>query len=1524
MKIQGENIMVRKVLLVFFIVLIVGSPSIVTICRLDSSELPSNSNVNISHHVPRLSSHTNFSKAELLVSLKPDVKLSTQESIYSNRSREEAQNETSSSTVVPRNFLPVKKLLSQFDVVIDNLYPKAIEINKSSIKYLLNFTIVDGEGSSSDIIQNITLFRVDNSSEYYKITTWQNFTYLGGTDYSLRFILNETIISSLTLGYYNLTLFTKVVTVESSSTISLPAKDLNVKIMSLSPLGFNNKYDYNQTFDVKIEVKETLDGVTYNAITYLPALYDENGSIVNPNTTIISSTKDTEVFLYFSKFISNNSLEGTYTFNVTLSAERARQFDEADHIFSVLITSPDGIAENVNTTVQAKSTILLVKVKEVYIGSKRFNWDNITNSGKEHATFRINVNTSVKVSYDIYTDTGDLYTSAGQVVTYQNPNSPDDPFAILTNTSFADGFDSIVLESNITSPSEGYPLFIYVRGHQTSQANYTSNVTIYWDLLGYNLNYFDNKGETGDKGLGLDVNETWTLTFTVIYVSDGSLAYSSSIQYRYPDDNTGWINLTDGQGSDSRDGSFIINRTESSAKIVLLEVRIINGSIQDYSGTNYVNQTKGEEIFSLTIIWTYLKINMTSSEVDSRLGILQSTDINISVTWAHNASLPFNGIVYAREDEERERAISITDGKGVWAGVVNDAVGKYRYSMSRVDDSTFGITSFFNSSEGVDVFVEIIWDAIEFTFSNSYDNSTDPLLQVWEASVNSSWGFFVNINTNATLYVYGRHLYDNSSFHGVALLYALTTGANYTLSFDSNGIAVWKGDLSSVKLPVEFSVMAITVSTEVDWGVMRIGTWIQVEITWDRLIVILEAKRSYSHGSWADIYVKYAYEVSPIAVNPSHVTYDLTLYNGTIQNISWTHFRDFSLQAVKRDYFVTNFYDSRTGLIGADILFKWEGEEAQSGILTVYWVDDRSPEILDRYVIELGNGTILIIVIATDNTEDWIGTGISDVILIDKRAKVDEVFPLSPKSIEISPGIFQYIFRYNYNQIVPGFGDYFSFSFNETLKFALRLVDKGTPDFPGDLGVPNAIETNVFILTAGKDDYKPVFISQEGVIINSSFLTNPELSSVQITDGTVEFSVIVQDMYWSGLKEDSVVILITDLSKNSIFRGNMNLSSTLTDIRSELEFSVVLTLNVLHDYEVTVIVTDNYGNTNNHTIILLVEDRVAPRVLEVQSQKTTDRKLRVTVVLEENGLGIEFVRFRLGDSGLWYNLSKVGGSGGTTSSTASYSAVIPLPLFLDNIITSKTFDYMVWVRDRSGNENLESSISSSYFDSFEATALLFEPWILLILGLVLIISIVAGIRIASRTEGYDMRQIISESERISREEILIQMDEYALGVTVNFFDQVQGPVPVIWEPQLLEDHEQVMLDLSDKSFSTLEFVGIDEYERSGTFDFSTGSYECTALGYSFAIENPGARGGKENLTIVLLLRREWGENLLIFQDELLGKLREIRVLVENKQPPSEIEAKARELRELVSRLMIAFNHIYLKEEKKEESESKVE
>ncbi|MHA2096647.1 MAG: hypothetical protein ACW98F_18685, partial [Candidatus Hodarchaeales archaeon] len=57
--------------------------------------------------------------------------------------------------------------------------------------------------------------------------------------------------------------------------------------------------------------------------------------------------------------------------------------------------------------------------------------------------------------------------------------------------------------------------------------------------------------------------------------------------------------------------------------------------------------------------------------------------------------------------------------------------------------------------------------------------------------------------------------------------------------------------------------------------------------------------------------------------------------------------------------------------------------------------------------------------------------------------------------------------------------------------------------------------------------------------------------------------------------------------------------------------------------------------------------------------------------------------------------------------------------------------------------------------------------------------------------------------------------------------------------------------------------------------------------------------------------KEWGDNLLVFQDELVEKLREIRNLVETKTDPVTITRSARELREFVSRLMISLDRLYL-------------
>ncbi|MHA2330048.1 MAG: hypothetical protein ACXACR_16140, partial [Candidatus Hodarchaeales archaeon] len=529
------------------------------------------------------------------------------------------------------------------------------------------------------------------------------------------------------------------------------------------------------------------------------------------------------------------------------------------------------------------------------------------------------------------------------------------------------------------------------------------------------------------------------------------------------------------------------------------------------------------------------------------------------------------------------------------------------------------------------------------------------------------------------------------------------------------------------------------------------------------------------------------------------------------------------------------------------------------------------------------------------------------------------------KSYQLTPGIHRYYFTYDFNQEIA-----FQFNFNELLMFELIVTDNGLPDFPEWLDSKrnsHTVGTGLFSLRANYDQYKPLFIKKDGSEMNVIYknISTVDTSSdiTNITDGAIVITVSVQDPLWAGLSSHSVRLIITDISTGITLRNEtMVFMKALGDNRSEFQFKWEEILVVRETYQFNVTVTDNAGNTNSLTREVEIEDHVAPRVRDVQLIPTDDRKLNITIKFEEKGVisGVTVGIVYMGEIIKWVNLSRQqgGGVGGQTTpglNTEIFSALAQLDLDVFDFISLKTYSIVLSVSDNAGNSKYydsreleETWVGKNIDESFNP--LIFHPVFLLSSGIFLLIGIIVGIRITSKTVGYDLKQVMVESKKVSREVLLTMMDEYALGIIISFFDQVQGPVPVIWEPPLLEDQHQIMLDLSDKSFSTLEFVGLDEDERSSTFDFSTGSYDCTALGYSFAIENPQARGGKENLSIVLLLRKEWGDNLLTFQDVLLEKIREIRKLIEAQEPEAVIEKKGRDLREFVSRLMITFNKMY--------------
>ncbi|PWI49219.1 hypothetical protein CEE45_02440 [Candidatus Heimdallarchaeota archaeon B3_Heim] len=1476
--------------------------------------------------------------SKILPRLMSSNSVQLEESVSSSEITDNHESDLSSLNAFHTNpfFSPRFGISASDDLTITKISPEAMEKNATSMTFILNCTIEGAIGvNGSEDIENLIITNGSN----FKITDWsggwvelqdENGTFID--QYSLTFTLNNSFLTTLELGSYDLIMYTNVSGHLSSDSISLPMRDVRVDILSVSPAAeFNNKLDNEQPFTIEIQVKNYTTNSNFYFVDFLP-------NITNSNPKAIVKSTTTSGELTFAGFISNTTAEGRYTLNYSLPVSVSQEFNEGDHELIVSVTTVEGITDNTTVQFTAKGTIYYVILEELTVESyPPISYDDLVSGTQENIKFRLNVNDTLNVTFHVFDSEQGTNSPRRHSIGYQNPNRPEDPTALLYQETNDFGIGSIALSATDLTPTSGYSLLFFVRGHRTSQEiNKPSNMTIFWDLLVFDYIYTDNNENSGSnilpsqKALWVDVNESWNLELGVFYASDGSSAMGGNVSYKFGTES--WYNLTDGTNGDDLDGIFTINYTHLNASIVPFHCIITSGSAFDPQGTLFVDKTAGDANFTLIITWTYLIIDMFPEELDRRLSTVNQTSVFLSASWAHDENLTFDEIIVVEDDVWFIASeVPMTAGFGVYSGLIQFDTGIYGYRIKEIDDSTYGITKFTNSSvidiENPSVSVDLIWEEIKFVYSNiQYSNLSD-----WDnIGVDK---FFVNYGEEGTLYIYGRHSFDQSPFNGTALVFAFQTAQNYSVSF-VNGFAVWNGDLTDYGGTVDFAVMEIT--TEIDFDVLYVSTEVySIIISWDKIVLTLKANITASHGTWSDIYVTYNYLISDEIVNPSSISYTLLLNNGTLrENVSWTHFRDFSFGPDNHTYLITSIIDTNTSLSEAQIQYQWLDidMDPKVGDLVVYWIDDKAPQVVELYTYDFGNGTILIVVDISDDTEAWNGSGVDTVVLFDKRPDVFYNFLGDIEYIILPSGVYRYYIRYTYNQEInnsEGLSlSYFQFDFDEDdpLTFSLEISDQVKPDqYPdivGDLLKTNTI-TEIFTVRADYDPYDPKFNLKAGTEISVFYLNLDEIDDLSnITDGDVVISVFIQDEIWSGINTSYVRILITDIEMNVTTTSLMTIAASpqFLNKRAELRFDWNGTLTVGKTYRLTVLIADNAGNNVNSTIEVTIEDHVAPRIKSIKITQNTDRILSINVTVNELGFGVEYVQvgiFNLEGTQVfqWVNLTKQVGKGSRVDQDQSiyYYATTTLPLDLFDLVSSKSYSIQIKLADKTGNwkiydqgdlESLNLPVDGSL------PPLVFHPYVLLFGAIILISAIIIGIRITSRTEGYDLKKIFDEGEKISREVILTQMDEYALGVTVNFFDQIQGPVPVIWEPALLEDQEQVMLDLSDKAFSTLEFIGIDETERTGTFDFSTGSYECTALGYSFAIDNPQARGGKENLTIVLLLRKEWGDNLLVFQDELTEKLREIRDMIETQKDPIEIGKKARELREYVSRLMLSFNKLY--------------
>jgi hypothetical protein len=142
--------------------------------------------------------------------------------------------------------------------------------------------------------------------------------------------------------------------------------------------------------------------------------------------------------------------------------------------------------------------------------------------------------------------------------------------------------------------------------------------------------------------------------------------------------------------------------------------------------------------------------------------------------------------------------------------------------------------------------------------------------------------------------------------------------------------------------------------------------------------------------------------------------------------------------------------------------------------------------------------------------------------------------------------------------------------------------------------------------------------------------------------------------------------------------------------------------------------------------------------------------------------------------------------------------------------------------------------------------------------------------------------------------------------------QRHGPIPIIIIPEILKDNFTKLVELSDRSFSGTGFSEDFTVEIPSNYDFMLShGVRTSVMSFGFALERPEARGGKENLTLNILIHQEVFPLVQSFQKEIKRKVHAIHVRMDkNPSEKDKIRKGVFELRKYISSIVLSYERIY--------------
>jgi len=167
-------------------------------------------------------------------------------------------------------------------------------------------------------------------------------------------------------------------------------------------------------------------------------------------------------------------------------------------------------------------------------------------------------------------------------------------------------------------------------------------------------------------------------------------------------------------------------------------------------------------------------------------------------------------------------------------------------------------------------------------------------------------------------------------------------------------------------------------------------------------------------------------------------------------------------------------------------------------------------------------------------------------------------------------------------------------------------------------------------------------------------------------------------------------------------------------------------------------------------------------------------------------------------------------------------------------------------------------------------------------------------------------------DKVTTEEIALSYSIMSPGVILTIFDQRKGPIPIVGDHSLdigryigrmVIGVDNFLLKIADQAYSSLGFEEHDTGRRVGSIILPT--EKMTGFVHGIQIPNKMARGGFENLSLIVLADSEYGSLLLNYQENLYTEIDVLDKALKDKKPLKEIEELVKAIRIKSVQVMIA-------------------